>query len=456
MSCREDAAAVGVVIQWCDYGVVRFFRALSGVQSYLALRRVLQVAQKLSQIGHFHSSNMSTSGNDDKPSPASDAEIIVKEEGVDASFSLGLGKYTPVSCYLDELSPSVATTLLTSFYSNDFHSRFHEHVPYPIRAAVVDVAEHWNGYEASSACPVYNLVLMDGCNNLFLARLNSCLCVDMHESGSKILSGGVLVIRNCALIQKTMMCDDTKRAFLQVSEMEYEQPAKSRVSFVVESSAPHEAEAPGRSKTETPTTYLIREEDISTTGTGHLVRLSCLPHPNCWSLLCVPVNDEDYYRFKVRHFEKKESRWYCQWTDNSVSGKKHQLDSLFENEASSVLCGCQKLHEFSHCVAEVCPLTKLDENHVFSQASKQNEELAAFTFDLLPVHMKRWCFYWWYAVNLYGVHARESLPDCLVQHVHHFYPNMEGTPHAVVPKKDQAGKSDSDTAVPVRCRNSPA
>ena len=55
------------------------------------------------------------------------------------------------------------------------------------------------------------------------------------------------------------------------------------------------------------------------------------------------------------------------------------------------------------------------------------DNVAADTFDaLLPSH-KRWCFYWWYAVNIFNVKSgRSKLPNCFLDAVRKAYPNMDG------------------------------
>jgi hypothetical protein len=75
----------------------------------------------------------------------------------------------------------------------------------------------------------------------------------------------------------------------------------------------------------------------------------------------------------------------------------------------------------------------LDERDVFHQASRKSRDFTAqqrrVGFEGLHPAKKRWCFYWWYSLNVCGWKGRDRLPACIIAHVRSAYPNPKNVPY---------------------------
>ena len=89
-----------------------------------------------------------------------------------------------------------------------------------------------------------------------------------------------------------------------------------------------------------------------------------------------------------------------------------------EEEEDEVLCDCMKNHGYVGCVVCTYPFWKVDKDDLFEQVRARigDDSLVAPTFDELPAKKKRWCFYWWYAVNIFHYKGKaQELPKCFVK-----------------------------------------
>jgi hypothetical protein len=92
---------------------------------------------------------------------------------------------------------------------------------------------------------------------------------------------------------------------------------------------------------------------------------------------------------------------------------------------------CQCVSDFGlcQCVCETFPVDELEYYDIFTSAvcriaTLRDSDIVAWE-SLKPTH-KRWCLYWWYAVNIFGLRSAAPLPTCIVDSVRNAFPNPVG------------------------------
>jgi len=96
-------------------------------------------------------------------------------------------------------------------------------------------------------------------------------------------------------------------------------------------------------------------------------------------------------------------------------------------EEDDVRCDCVFKFEWKlrDCIVETMPPEKIDSVELFWTVKNRytHIEMADNFADLEPKH-KRWCFYWYYAVNIFQVKSDAvPLPSCLIQAIRKLFPN---------------------------------
>ena len=118
--------------------------------------------------------------------------------------------------------------------------------------------------------------------------------------------------------------------------------------------------------------------------------------------------------------------------DNKM--RSHFLASA-EAESSkkrSADCDCkctQPPFSLSECVLIAKPLITIDEDDLyFAVLCRLGEEVDGMEWNHLSLSHRRWCYYWYYAVNVFnmGTGDNEELPPCFVEAVRQLYPATDG------------------------------
>ena len=84
---------------------------------------------------------------------------------------------------------------------------------------------------------------------------------------------------------------------------------------------------------------------------------------------------------------------------------------------------------FQSCITEREPLSGIDLQALFDQVHRKLQgRVKVVTFKELTASQKRWCHYWYYAVNYFHLGGCESqeLPSCFVTSVREQYPDSNG------------------------------
>lgn len=110
-----------------------------------------------------------------------------------------------------------------------------------------------------------------------------------------------------------------------------------------------------------------------------------------------------------------------------VSAMKKRAREEEESEVVSVICNCQRKFCLETCVKKSFPLDNLDTEQLYTSVkARLNGKVDASEWSDLHPRKKRWCYYWWYAVNIYQCSNAQELPKCFVDYVRKAYPNPEG------------------------------
>jgi hypothetical protein len=112
-------------------------------------------------------------------------------------------------------------------------------------------------------------------------------------------------------------------------------------------------------------------------------------------------------------------------------------------------CNCVQLpYHFSDCILDSVPLSGVNMEEVFHAGAKGRLKgrVHATKFTELSATHKRWCFYWYYAVNYFhfGGHDATELPSCFVQAVRNQHPDGEGRYKDFLSNKHQQEQSLED------------
>jgi len=140
----------------------------------------------------------------------------------------------------------------------------------------------------------------------------------------------------------------------------------------------------------------------------------------------------DLYQFDWKYFCKRMVEENGGEDDTTVSSLENgnKLETSSTDETPE--CGCCTDFGFSTCILIDHPVSKLDKEFLFLSVNSRFLNDAAIEKrpnrwrDLSRSH-KRWCLYWWYAVNVYQMRSSAGpLPSCFLDHVRSRYPNENG------------------------------
>jgi hypothetical protein len=87
-------------------------------------------------------------------------------------------------------------------------------------------------------------------------------------------------------------------------------------------------------------------------------------------------------------------------------------------------------HFMERCIVDVHPLESIDEEELFHEVrARLKGRVKASSFEELSPSHKRWCLYWYYAINLlhYGGGDAQPLPACLVDAIRKKHPDPNGS-----------------------------
>ena len=118
--------------------------------------------------------------------------------------------------------------------------------------------------------------------------------------------------------------------------------------------------------------------------------------------------------------------------DNKMRTLFHQNKKSEVKKRTSDLVTCQCLNSpfcLEKCVLIAKPLISIDEDDLyFAVLCRLGQEVEGNEWQNLSLTHKRWCYYWYYAVNVFhmGTGDNNELPACFVAEVRSLYPDPKG------------------------------
>ncbi len=132
----------------------------------------------------------------------------------------------------------------------------------------------------------------------------------------------------------------------------------------------------------------------------------------------------------IRDFDTKlDWHYFCNIRKDNEDSISVAEDSAVENSSETEPCGCVSDYGLMKCIVQEYPVTKLDKDELFiSACGRLNGEVDGINWRALEPNHKRWCLYWYYAVNVFQIRSSaRPLPACLLDHVRNKYPNRDGS-----------------------------
>jgi len=316
------------------------------------------------------------------------------------------------ACYYPDASPGfVASLLHGNFQSPDIYDSVEKGgdictdeygcvaspVPGSLVAKMIWINKEVRNYRGKHAVSVVTMVLLDGDYNAFKATFDSGLSGRFVED--EYLPGATVVLKRFTVLPMRDTADEsTARAIVFVKDFAMME-GPSLADYDVDWDMPSVIEPDFRR-------MHVDSAVVEKVATGYLIATQALP-----------VND-----WLVRTF-------------GDATGKKRGHANEEENED----CDCVKKFGYVTCMKDTYPVERLSVTDLYEQVYKRlHGHVSASSFDGMEPNHKRWCFYWWYAINMFHVRGRaEPLPTCFCNYVKGKYPNKEGKPYVGFKTTDQ-------------------
>jgi hypothetical protein len=280
---------------------------------------------------------------------------------------------------------------------------------------------------------VYKFVLMDGSGSLFKAVTNSCLARSLCKYNVK--PGSSLVVYDYELIWMQGFHEHEFRFVMLIN----------KCSWI---NGPIDSTDLGREVKSVPITLCLIAVDIVEKESivvftlpiddhperyvwGHRINKCCTLRQladggwimeastrNQWMAFISPLltADEDAAANKDLSAICDVASWDMEPQSPVVDAKE---------------CKCVLDFGLCQCVCSTFPVDEMDVNDIYRSCASRLDALRSNTnivdWNDLSASHKRWCVYWWYAVNIFGIRGGATpLPPCLLSAVRKMYPNAKG------------------------------
>ena len=288
------------------------------------------------------------------------------------------------------------------------------------------------GYQMTRKINRYKLICMDANRSLVCVILNTCLN-DTFDEGLSAGSSLMITKYNWFFMdtgsREAPHYGGVFRGILFVSKLTWEEGPSQESSW-------EDYENP---KNHMILTARFLPMDVKTVGHTQIglftKEATCSRGTDTGKSMQLPMTEDEVMRGDwIQHastrcwWTKRCQRLVCK-TDQEVAylmASKQTQDK--ENEGLS--CQCE-LYGFHQCIVKQQPAYELDAELVFQQAVSRlpDEDREAESFEELSPSKQRWCFYWWYSVNLLHFKTRTPPPECLKTHLREVFKNKPGVPH---------------------------
>jgi len=269
-------------------------------------------------------------------------------------------------------------------------------------------------YGASSV-GVYRFVLMDGSNCLIKAATDSNL--SRYLKDVEIAVGSSIIVLDHLMLW--VKCDTPLRwrSVMVIKKMNFHPPPdknEESVGFLVPR---------GHTK--------IEQEMIERCDGGGNVVFSTYAQSTVKEC---PEGEIRLGKWIIGDELQFDWQYFCKRCveDNQERNDDSTVSSLeTPNQSSKKECECCTEFGFPSCILTEHPTSKLQKDDLFNAVKRKflkDGETGVDSWRKLSSSHKRWCIYWWYAVNVFEIGSCASpLPACLVDHVRQRYPNENGS-----------------------------
>lgn len=300
-------------------------------------------------------------------------------------------------------------------------------LPDEIVSTLVSLKQRRRSYGSAAATVVYEMVLADESYSLFKAVLNSGLSPQLESDVPRV--GSTVTLQDYRLMQKNPNPDQplVNRGVFFVDRVSWKQAPKvpSQLEMFNMGITPNLVEFDHNTgfydsefvdSVMENSTFSVAESRNTDAGGKYIY----------YYIEKVGGQlDNMYEHIKWgRSLRKKKSK--LNDGSASVSGSK---DDGSESENEDPRCECITRHDYHQCVVVGYPLSKCDTELLFEMARDRvgDDHLVAPCFQELPASKQRWCYYWWYAVNIFHLKSKaRKLPSCFVNEVRNKYGEEDG------------------------------
>jgi len=275
----------------------------------------------------------------------------------------------------------------------------------------------------------YKLICMDASRSLVCVILNTCLN-DTFDEELSVGSSLVITKYNWFFMdtgnREAPHYGGVFRGILFVNKLTWEEGPSQESSW-------EDYENPKNHIILTAHFWLSDVKTVDKTQFGIFTKEASIPHGvHAGESIQLPMTEDEIMRGDwIKHASTR-----CWWTKRCqklVCKTDEEVATLMvrtQDKENDGHCQCEQ-HGFHQCIVKQQPAYDLDCELVFQQAVSRlpDEDREAESFAELSPSKKRWCFYWWYSVNLLHYKTRTPPPECLKNHLREVFKNQPGVPH---------------------------
>lgn len=339
-----------------------------------------------------------------------------------------------------------------AFCSGVRHGEFYHKYATGLNATLVNLRQERKSYGNAGYKNIYSMVLFDGDQNAFKAVINSGLSATVEKDIPRV--GAQVTFLEYEMLKKSVTPDPLiPCGVIFANKLKWEQPpeGQERLKYLARGETPTLPQIPP----DYNTLYFCNDyvDWVHTHACFSASQSNSTPICNTmiWfyerkSHLELKRQDEmlkKYYDHEIPKRFKPMPDYDGESENGESESEEFAGDDTPEDENPP--CECVSKFGYAICINLGYPLTKVDTTELFLQVTDRIGEhgLLASTFDDLPAGKKRWCFYWWYAVNLFHLSKGcQQLPKCFVSAVRKAYD--DGKPFTGFKSKEQRLEESND------------
>ena len=258
----------------------------------------------------------------------------------------------------------------------------------------------YGNHKNSTGVDVWQMIVMDGAHNLFKIIINSRQSQDIpHED---LLPGSTIIIQPGDFRMIYMQDHDVSgypRGLMAVDRFDWD-PAPR-----------YDCGDEARS-TVTPEFCMCW---LDRNAIDRVERESILMFMTSWQ------HEEGFFYFMAMNPKKVKEGKFAAFVPGRIADWNQKKRKIVP------ICKCQETpYVLDNCITNTVPIASIDSTELFLEVrAKLKGRVSAESFAGLSGSHKRWCYYWYYAVNFLHLGGGEAteLPSCFVASVRQAFPD---------------------------------